>query len=286
MGIKYVLATTILKFLPDRQYLKLLYKYRMNKKLDLKNPKALSEKIQWLKLYDRKDIYTTMVDKHDAKLFISEKVGSEYVIPTIGVWDSFDEIDFDKLPEKFVIKTTHDSGSVFICQNKNEFDLTKVKEALNKSLKRNYYYNCREWPYKNVKPRIIVEEFVEDLSELVEYKVFCFNGKAKMVLVCKGKAHSDERTNDYCDLDLNRLPFTVLYPNSKSDLPRPKELDKMIELSEKLSENVPFLRNDFYLSNGKIYVGELTFFHNAGTKKFEPEEWDYKLGEWLELPKK
>ena len=256
----------------------------MDRKLDLKNPKRFSEKVQWLKLYDRRDEYTQMVDKYEAKNYIAEKLGEEYIIPTLGIWNSFDEIDFDKLPNKFVLKSTHDSGGVVICKDKNTFDIEHAKNILNRSLKRNYYYVGREWPYKNVKPRIIAEEFVEDMDELVEYKIFCFNGKAKVVLVCKGKAHSNERTNDYCDLELNRLPFTVLFPNSKGELNKPEELTKMIELSEKISKDIPLLRNDFYLSNGKIYFGELTFYHNSGTQKFSPEEWDYKLGEMLELP--
>lgn len=272
--------------LPDEEFLKRSYKARFGKELDLENPKSYNEKLQWLKLYDRKPEYTRMVDKYEAKQYVAELVGEDCIIPTLGVWDRFEDIDFDSLPNKFVLKTTHDSGGVVICKDKASFDMQKAKERLDASLKNDFYLRHREWPYKDVKPRILAEQYIEDMNELVEYKFFCFDGKAKMILVCKGTAHSGERTNDYCDLALNRFPFTSLNPNSTGELPVPKELPELIAFAEKLSQGIPQLRVDTYLADGKIYFGELTFFHNGGFCKMDPAEWDEKIGAWITLPEK
>lgn len=275
--------------LSDEKYLKKCYKVKFHKELDLENPQTFNEKLQWLKLHDRKPEYTRMVDKYEAKKYVADLIGEEYIIPTLGVWDSFDDIDFDSLPEQFVLKCTHDSGGLVICRDKSQLDKEKAKEKINKSLKRNYYLHGREWPYKDVKPRIIAEQLITELSNgegLVEYKLFCFGGKVKMILVCKGEAHGSGRTNDFCDCELNRLPFTSLNPNSKGELVRPKELPQLIEIAETLSAGIPQLRVDTYLANGKIYFGELTFFHNSGMCTFDPEEWDEKLGGWIELPER
>lgn len=270
----------------DKKYLKRLFKANMGSELDLNNPKTFNEKLQWLKLYDRKSIYTAMVDKYEAKNYIGGIIGEEHIIPTIGVWDKFEDIDFDKLPDQFVLKTTHDSGGVVICKDKNTLDVNAASKKLKKSLKRNYFMNGREWPYKDVKPRIIAEEYLSALEEegLVEYKIFCFNGEAKIVLVCKGEAHGAGRTNDFMDRDFNRIPVKSLNPISSPDPVRPEQLDKIIDIAEKLSSGIPQLRVDTYIANGKIYVGELTFFHNGGMCKFEPEEWDYTFGSWIKLP--
>ena len=225
-----------------------------------------------------------MVDKHEAKLYVEERMGKQYVIPTLGVYEGFDEIDFSSLPDRFVLKTTHDSGGVVICRDKSLFDIVAAKKKLTECLKHNYFWRNREWPYKNVKPRIIAEQFLEDMDELVEYKMFCFSGKVKMVLVCKGQAHGAGRTNDYCDLSLERLPFTSLNPNSVGELPVPEQLPELISFAEKLSAGIPQLRVDTYLADGKIYFGEMTFFHNSGMAEFNPPEWDLILGEWITLP--
>lgn len=276
-----------LRFVPDKLMLKLEYRIKFEKKLRLKEPKTYNEKIQWLKLYDRKPIYTTMVDKHAAKEYISEKIGENYVIPTLGVWDRFEDIDFDALPEQFVLKCNHDSGSVLICKDKSSFDFEKAKQVLTEGLKQNGYYCGREWPYKNVKPCILAEAYLSalDNEELVEYKIFCFDGEAKIVLVCKGQAHGVGRTNDFMDRDFNRIPVMSLNPHSSPDPARPEQLDEIITIAEKLSADIPQLRVDTYIANGKVYVGELTFFHNSGMSKFEPEEWDYTFGSWIKLPK-
>lgn len=279
-------SQSFLKKMSDEKYLKMIFKDKTGYPLNLENPKTFNEKLQWLKIYNRNPIYTMMVDKYEAKKYVSNIIGEEYIIPTLGVWDSFDDIDFDVLPNRFVLKCTHDSGGLVICHNKNELNKEYAREKIEKCLQRNYYWSNREWPYKNVKPRIIAEEFLEDMDELVEYKMFCFNGEVKMILVCKGQAHGEGRTNDYCDMSLHRLPFTSLYPNSKGELSVPKELSELLDVAKKLSVGIPQIRVDTYLADGKIYFGELTFFHNSGMAKFDPPEWDEKLGEWIKLPSK
>ena len=272
--------------IPDDEFLKLEFEVLLGEKLKLEAPETFNEKLQWLKLYNRKPEYSTMVDKHSAKEYVAERMGTDCIIPTLGVWDCFEDIDFDTLPEKFVLKCTHDSGGVVVCKDKNKLNRRKAKSILEKSLKCNFYLRHREWPYKNVKPRIIAEQFLEDMDELVEYKMFCFDGKVKMILVCKGQAHSGGRTNDYCDVNLQRLPFTSLNPNSAGELKVPDELPQLISFAETLSKGIPQLRVDTYLADGKIYFGELTFFHNSGFCSFDPPEWDKILGDWITLPEK
>lgn len=284
----YLESKGLFNFLPDKRYLKLFYKLRIGNKLNLDNPKTFNEKLQWLKLYNRKDIYTTMVDKYEAKKYVSDSIGEEYIIPTLGVWDNFDDIDFDSLPNQFVLKCTHDSGGLIICKDKSKLDLKKARKKINKTLRINYYKHGREWPYKNVKPRIIAEKFVKlNGPECAEYKFFCFNGKVKCILVCKGDAHGlgeNQRTNDFLDVDFNRIDVKVLFPHSKTELRKPKELDKLMEIAEKFAKDIPHVRFDTYLVDGKIYFGEMTFFHNSGFEPYEPEEWDYRFGSWLQLP--
>ena len=175
--IRFLSNKNSINWIPDSIVLKCIYRSELNKKLNLNNPKTFNEKLQWLKLYDRKDIYTTMVDKYEAKKYVAGIIGEEYIIPTIGIYNSFDEIDFDKLPKRFVMKCTHDSGGIIICKDKSNFNKVLAKKKIEKSLKKNYYYGGREWPYKNVKPRIIIEEYMEDKKhhELRDYKIFCFN---------------------------------------------------------------------------------------------------------------
>lgn len=274
--------------MPDEDFLKKKFRIRMGQELDLENPKTFNEKLQWLKLYNRQPIYTTMVDKYAVKQYVTDQIGSEYVIPTLGVWDHFDEIDFDSLPDRFVLKVTHDSGGIAICKDKKTFDKEAARAKIEKSLKRDYYNIGREWPYKNVKPRILAETFLENAEgkELVEYKIFCFNGEAKIILVCKGQAHGNGRTNDYCDTNLQRFPFTSLYPNSKGELDKPALLPELLKTAEKLSQGIPQVRVDLYICNNQIYFGEFTFFHNSGFCSFDPKEWDETLGSWIKLPKK
>lgn len=277
-------AYRIFGIMPSKLYLKIKYKNKIGKKLDFKNPKTFNAKIQWLKVNDKNDVYTKLVDKYEVKKYVTDKIGKEYVIPTLGVYENFDDIDFSKMPEQFVIKCTHNSGGIVVVKSKKGLDVEKAKKKINECLKENYYYRGREYPYKNVKPRIIVEEYMEDKNsdELVDYKVMCFNGKAKMIFTCTER-FSDGLKVTFFDLDWNRLPFERHYPASKKKIPKPRNLKKMIELSEKLAKGIPFVRMDWYEINGKLYFGEYTFYPGGGMEEFIPEEWDEKVGEMLNL---
>lgn len=275
----------ILRLLPDKIYLRIIFRLKLNKPLNLKNPVTFNEKLQWLKLYDRKPVYTMMVDKFLVKEYVKEKISSEYIIPTLGVWDHFDDIDFDSLPNQFVLKCTHDSGGVVICRDKSRFDLETAKEKIEKSLKSNYYWRGREWPYKKVLPRIMAETYMQDGEEksLPVYKFFCFNGKAEIVQTIQNDKSPNE-TIDYFDRQWNLLDLRQNYPNSSKPLSKPIAFDKMLEISERLSQNrESFLRVDLYLVEGKIYFSEFTFFSDSGTAAFIPESWDAQLGERLKL---
>ena len=273
-------------FVNDEKYLKILYKLELGKKLNLNNPQTYNEKLQWLKLYDRKDIYTTMVDKYEVKEYAANIIGKKYIIPTLGIYNKFEEIDFSKLPNSFVIKCTHDSGGLVIVKDKSKFDIKNARKKINKCLKKNFFYSGREWPYKNVKPRIIIEKYMEDkkTKELRDYKFFCFNGTPKLMFLATDRQINRTKFNFY-DLNFNLLPFVQGHPNDNKKIDKPQSFNEMIELSKKLSNNIPHVRVDFYEINGRVYFGELTFYHYSGLVKFEPEEWDLKLGEMIEIKK-
>ena len=272
------------KFLPDKMYLKLKYFVVFHKKLDLTNPKTFNEKINWLKLYDRKDVYTKMVDKYEAKHYISKIVGNDYIIPTLGVYDNFDDIDFDQLPNKFVLKCTHDCGGLVICKDKSSLNKEEARLKIEKSLKKNYYYDNREWPYKNVKPRIIAEKYMEDsqTEELRDYKFFCFNGEPMYMFIATDRNKHETKFNFY-DMEYNLLPIKQHYPNNFNNLPKPKTFDQMKNLAKKLSKGLPHIRVDFYEVDGKVYVGELTFSHFGGFVPFEPQSWDRIFGDLIDI---
>lgn len=269
----------------DETYLKLMYWCRFGKKLDLENPISFNEKLQWLKLNYRRPEFTDMVDKYEAKKIVASIIGDQHIIPTLGVWDSFDEIDFRKLPKQFVLKCTHDSGGLIVCKDKNKLDLKAAKKKIEKCQKRNYYWVGREWPYNKVKPRIIAECYMEDDidKELRDYKVFTFNGEAKALFISQGRGTGNTQA-DYYDRDFNHLDFTWGYPNAKNRPAKPQKFDEMIELAEKLAKGHPELRVDFYVVNNQIYFGELTFYDGSGFDEFYPYEWDVKFGEWIKLP--
>lgn len=277
------------KNMSDEPYLKLVYLMSFGRKLNLKNPKRLSEKLQWLKLYDRNPFYTKCVDKFEAKKVVAERLGTdENVVPLLGIWDTFEDINFDKLPQQFVLKTTHDSGGIVVVKDKATFDKETAKAKLERSLNHDFFKGGREWPYKNVKRRIIAEKYIDTLGkeDSVEYKITCMNGQVKFVTFCKGPAHQDlsVRTNDHFDREFNRLNWYAYYKNSGINFEKPKTWDKMIEIAEKLAKDIPYVRVDVYDVDGHIYFGEMTFFTWAGFIKFNPDEWDEKLGEMLELP--
>lgn len=280
----------IAPILPDRFFIKILFRLRMGYKLNLDSPQTYSEKLQWLKLYNRKPEYTQMVDKFAAKEYVAKIIGQEYIIPTLGVWEKFDDIDFDKLPNQFVLKTTHGGGNtgVVICKDKSTLDRDAAKKKLDRSLKSDIYKSLKEWPYKNVAKRIIAEQFIEssERQDLADYKFFCFNGEPKFCQVIAGR-ESGTTTIDWYDKDWIHQDFhePKNYPFSKEGHTKPSCFEEMLHLASKLSVGQPFLRVDFYEIDNQIKFGELTFFPTSGMGGFDPMEWDYKFGEWIKLPK-
>ena len=282
----YLNALGFYRHLSDEKFLKKAFRVHLGYELNLDNPQTFNEKLQWLKLHDRKPEYTHMVDKYEAKKYVAEKIGEEYIIPTLGVWDKFEDIDFDKLPDQFVLKCTHDSGGLVICRDKKRLDIDAAKKKINACLKVNYYNKWREWPYKDVKPRIIAEVYMEDdsTSELRDYKFFTFNGKVKALFIATERQKEGEETKfDFFDSEFKHLEITNGHPNADVIPEKPYNFEKMKMLAEKLSENIPHLRVDFYEANGKIYFGELTFSHWSGFVPFKPEKWDGIMGSWIEL---
>lgn len=275
--------------MPDEKYLKKCFRIYMQRDLDLENPKTFNEKLQWLKLYNRNPEYTVMVDKVKVKEWVAEKVGKEYIIPTLGVWDDPDEIDFKVLPDQFVLKCNHNSGTgMCICKDKSKLDIDKVKKELKKGLNEDYYLKFREWPYKNVPRKILAEAYLNDndKEELNDYKLMCFNGKLKMTFVCTDRFSDDGLKVTFYDREWRKMPFERHYHASKVEIEKPHTYDKMIQLAERLSNGIPFVRVDFYEVKGKVYFGEMTFFPGSGFEEFTPENWDYDLGDMLLLPEK
>ena len=272
-----------LGFLSDEKYLRLLFRLRMGRKLNLDNPKTFCEKLQWLKIHGREEIYTTMADKYLAKQFIAGKIGEKYVVPLLGVWGRFDDIDFDALPDKFVLKCNHDSGSAIICRDKTKLDKENARKILEKSLKTDYFILKREWPYKNINRRIIAEEYLEDEPgvNLFDYKFFCLNGIPRIMYVIEGA--SDNPTEAFFDMNQNYLDLEMEDPRPEIPPRLPESFDEMKRLAAELSDGVPFLRVDFFCVKGRLYVGELTFFHESGFGEIKPKEWDEKLGNMLDL---
>lgn len=271
----------------DERFLKLLFKLKMHSKLNFNNVQSFNEKLQWLKINDRKDIYTKMVDKSQVKQYVSQIIGDEYIIPTINVYNKFSEIDFDTLPNQFVMKCTHDSGGLVVCRNKSKLDYKKVRKKINKSLNKNYFYQNREWPYKNVEPKIIIEKYMQDKNDicLKDYKFYCFNGEPKFLYVSHGLENHQTAKIGFFDMNFKEAPFSRSDYAVLKNIQKPKNFNKMKELSSKLAKNTTFLRVDFYEINGKIYFGELTFTPCGGFMPFNPIEWDMKLGKLLILPK-
>lgn len=274
------------RLIPDRIYLQIVYFRHFKKFIDFDNPKTFNEKIQWLKLNYRKEEYTNLVDKYRVKQYITKLIGEEYVIPTLGVWNNVDDIDFKSLPEKFVLKCNNDSGGIVICKNKKDFDEAKAKSFLKERLKNNGYWYGREWPYKNVKPCIIAEKYMEDSisKDLKDYKFFCFNGSMEFFDIDIDRFI--EHRSNYYDRDGNFLPFGKTYcpPDYTKKIEMPKNLDKMIELAETISHNTVLSRIDFYEIDGQVYFGEITFYPGSGFSPFTDEKWDYKLGDMIDLP--
>lgn len=276
------------KLISDEVAVKIMYRMRMGKILNLRQPTTFNEKLLWLMLFDRNSEYTNMVDKYEAKKIILEKLGekgSKYIIPTIGIYNSFDEIDLDTLPNRFVLKATHDSGSVFLCKDKATFDFETTGRMLEKSLKKNYYWEFREWPYKNIKPRIICEEMLEteDNEAPKDYKIFCMDGIPEFFFIVHDRGKGTKF--DFLDMDWRKMPVAQHYPNSNYVLNKPEKWDEIIECAKKLSRGIPHVRIDFFIDKfGNPYVGELTFTHFSGLVPFEPAQYDYIFGDMITLP--
>lgn len=287
-GWKKKAVRILSRCLPDRIYLKLIFYRNRGYRLSLRHPQTFNAKLQWLKLHNRKPLLTRLVDKYEVKDFVRDAIGAEHVIPTLGVWDRAEDIDVDGLPEQFVLKCTHDSGSVWICKNKAAFDFEGVKKEIRRCLKRNYFYPGREWPYKNVKPRVLAEKYMADENggDLNDYKVFTFHGKPYCVQVDFDR-HTNHRRNFYTT-DWEYMPFTTCYPTEPShEIPKPVCLGGVLDLAEKLAKEAgspAFVRVDFYIIQSRIYFGELTFYHGGGLEEFMPPEWDGILGEKISLP--
>ncbi len=275
--------------MPDKIYLQYYFAQRMGYFMDFNKPKTFNEKIQWLKLYDRKPIYTTMADKVEAKNWVAGRIGDEFIIPTIAIYKKFDEIEFEKLPQQFVMKCSHDSGSVVICKDKSSFDFNNARNVIETGLNRNWYIIGREWAYKNVKPRILIEQFMVDKyhNDLTDYKFYCFNGVPKFLYVSYGLADHDSAMINYMTLDWQFAPFhRPDFAEYNVLPPRPTTFNQMIHLARSLSEGTTFLRVDLYEINEHIYFSELTFYPGCGMTPFIPDYYDKKCGDMITLPKR
>lgn len=269
----------------DKSFLKFEYRASMGKKLNLREPKTFNEKLQWLKLYDRKPEYHTLVDKYAVREYIAEVLGEDRLVPLLGVWDRAEDVDFDSLPEQFVLKPTHLSGSVIICRDKSKLDLEEARQKMRAWLKQSYYPVHREWPYKDVPPRIVAETMIED--QIVDYKFYCFNGAPKALYLSQGLEDHTTAQISFFDLALRRLPFKRKDFRAYEKQPeKPENYDQMLQIVNKLAKGFAFVRVDLYCVKGKIYFSELTFHPCAGYMPFEPESWDQTFGDWLQLPEK
>lgn len=275
---------------PDKMFQQMDYRrFNPGKRINFRNPQTFTDKLQWLKYYYHNPLYTTLVDKYAVRDFVRERIGEGILVPSLGVWDTVEEIDFDKLPDRFVLKCTHDSGSVVICTDKSRFDTEAAKEKLNYGLNRNQFYLSREWPYKNVQPRIVAEEYLDGDPELglIDYKCFCFGGKCEFILVCTNRFKDGGMMVSFFDKDWNPIPMgQVGEVTEQREIARPDCLERIIKYAEILSGDIPHVRVDFIISNGKLYFTEMTFFDSGGRKPFTPKEYNEKYGNMIKLPDK
>ena len=289
---KKIEGSFLFRLLSDQTALDLIFYNRFGRRVNWKAPKTYNEKLQWLKLYNRNPLYTKLVDKYEVKKWVADKIGSQYIIPTYGVWNNFDEIDFSQLPDQFVLKTTHGGGNtgVVICKGKEIFDTAAARTILTTSLETDTYIVNREWPYKNVPHRIIAEKYIDPvpgLNDLPDYKFFCFDGIVKALFIGTERQKKGEDVKfDFFDAEFNHLPFRQGHDHAQVIPQKPKNFELMKQLAEKLSKDMPHVRVDFYDTGNEVLFGEMTFFHFGGSMPFEPEEWDYKFGEWLSLPER
>ena len=274
----------VTRFLPDKLFLKCMYKAEFNRRLNLKDPRGFNEKLQWLKLHDRDPRYINMVDKYEAKRVVADRIGQEHLIKTLGVWPDFDSIDFNQLPQQFVIKCTHDSAGLVICTDKDSFDYAAARNKIRRCLKRNYFYAGREWPYKKIKPRVIAEAYMEDhvLGELRDYKFFTFNGEPRIMHLVSNRQNKNQETyGDFYDMDFNHLDLTMGHNNAPTPPQKPENFERMKVFAGILAQGTRHLRVDFYEVDGHLYFGELTFFQDSGLADVQPSRWNETLGDWI-----
>ena len=279
------------KWIPDKIYIIIKYKIKTNKKLDLRNPKSFNEKLQWLKLYDQNPAYIVMADKEAVKKYVASKIGEEHIVPTIGKWNDVDEINFNELPNQFVLKVNHDSGGIIVCKDKEKLDVEKAKKKIKKCLLSNGYWYGREWIYKEITPCIIAEKYLEekehlDIQGLTDYKFYCFNGIPKFLYVAKSNFIDGEKNDllSIYDLKWNQTPFQRIdHMPLPYKIERPDGFNQMIEFSKILSKDIPFVRVDWYEINGIVYFGEMTFFPGSGYGEFSPDKYNYIIGNWITL---
>lgn len=286
----FLLATRTGRLLSDELFLKLQYRCACGQGLNLKNPQSFNEKLQWLKIRDHNPLYTTLVDKASAKEYVKKILGDDHIIPTIAIYNCVDDIEWNRLPKQFVIKCTHDSGGNIICRDKQKLNIEAAKQKLADCMKKNFYWNSREWPYKDIKPRIIVEQYMSNYdsqgkpTELTDYKFFCFNGIPKALFIATDRYNPNEETKfDFFDMDFNHFPFRGGHPNSAKPILKPDGFDEMKKIAMQLSKSFPHVRIDLYNINGHIYFGEFTFYHWGGMMPFIPNKWNYIFGSWLEI---
>lgn len=274
----------LFNWLSDKKFLELYYYCKMGKKLDLENPKTYNEKLQWLKLYDRNELYCKLVDKYQVRQYIKSTIGEKYLVPMIKMYESEKDINWNELPNEFVIKCTHGSASVIVCKNKNELNINYEKEKLKKWLSKNVFYYGREWPYKHLEPRIICEKLLKDKNGKIpeDYKIFCFNGEPVAISIHDGR-FTEDYTHDIYDIDWKKLNVRRGIKNSNKIKDKPVNFDEMLEISRVLSKGLKHVRVDLYNLDGKIYFGELTFFTASGFQGFEPNEYDYIWGDLITI---
>lgn len=282
--LRHLMSRYTFSFLSDSAYVQLLYRLRFDKPLHLGNPQSFNEKLQWLKLFDHDPRYTLFVDKYAVRDYVRKEIGDKYLVPLLGVWDSINDIDVSTFPNQFVIKTTHDSGGCVVCRQKSDWNISTQKKIA-KSMRRNYYWYGREWPYKNVPHRIIAEQFLSDGGNgLTDYKIMCFNGSVKCILVCTDRLSGHGLKKTFYSPEWKRLPFKRPGPDSPIEIPPPIHLSEMIRIAEHLSGGIPFIRVDLYEAGDAIYFGELTLYPSSGAEAFYPQSWDRVLGDWITLP--
>ena len=271
------------RWMGDRAFLRLQYRLKRRKPLRLDPPQTYGEKLQWLKLYDRQPVYTQMADKIAARDFVAARVGESYLIPEIARYDRAEDVDWAALPRRFALKCAHGSSANILCRDKEALDIPAAQKKITAWMRRNWFWASREWPYKNIPHRILVEKFLESETDVPrDYKILCFSGEPKCIIVDFDRY--THHTRNYYDLNWQRLPVINRHPNYEGEVPPPKCLDEMLSVARALSRGVPHLRVDLYEVDGRVYFGEMTFFHGYGMEEYRPESFEYEMGGWIALP--